>query len=422
MEINKQTKKRKQGKTLTKKITGWLHLWLGLVSGVILLAVTLSGTVFVYCDEIIDLLAGDAKYVTAQSNTPKKTPEELLTIFHKEVPDRKAFYIDMYKGADRSFRVASASVPKQKSGEKVEKKKGQRGPRGVFAYHYMNPYTGEILGNTKSYEFFYVVAHIHAQLLAGKLGKTVVGIASIIFLIQLIGGLILWWPKKWNKTTKTAAFKIKSGTQWRRKNYDLHNVVGFYALLPALFLTITGLIMAYECLTNLTMKTFGASPDAHELSKKYEPTFDASKNALSFADYQKKMFTEFPDAKQLRMGIPRNDSMTVYHIGVARFIGLKSMYDGKSFDTNKYTGEEIKYPKEIEMHEVVEHTNFDLHVGYWGGQFGKLFTFLVGIITTSLPITGFLIWWGRRNKKSKKKDEVKSIHHHRKEIGNGQLA
>jgi uncharacterized iron-regulated membrane protein len=75
-----------------------------------------------------------------------------------------------------------------------------------------------------------VVAHIHAQLLAGKFGKTVVGVASIIFFIQLISGLILWWPKKWNKTTRTAAFKIKSGTQWRRKNYDFHNVLGLFTI------------------------------------------------------------------------------------------------------------------------------------------------------------------------------------------------
>ena len=423
MEDKTQPKKKKQGKTLTKRITGWLHLWLGLVSGIILLAVTLSGTMFVYCDEIIDLFAGDAKYVTVPANAQKKTPEELLAIFHKQVPDRKAFYVDMYKDADRSFRIASATKPPKKEGEtKAVKKKGERGPRGVFAYHYLDPYTGKILGNTKSYEFFYIVAHIHAQLLAGKFGKTVVGIASIIFLAQLIGGLILWWPKKWNKTTKTAAFKIKSGTKWRRKNYDLHNVVGFYALLPALFLTITGLIMAYECLTNLTMKAFGANLDAHKASEKYEPAYDPNKKALSYTDFVKIKLNENPDAKQVRMGISGKDSVTAYHIKTAEFIGLKSMYNGKEDVTNKYTGETIKMPRDIEMNEIVEHTNFDLHTGYWWGQFGKLFTFIVGIITTSLPITGFLIWWGRRNKGRKKKKEISNIHQHRKDLTNEELA
>ena len=419
MEDKNNLKKKKQGKTLTKRITGWLHLWLGLVSGIILLAVTLSGTAFVYCDEIIDLFAGDAKYTQVPTNAVKKTPEELLAIFAKEVPDRRPFYVDMYKDANRSFRVASASKPPEVKGQKKkEKKKGERGPRGVFAYHYLDPYTGKILGSTKAYEFFYVDAHIHAQLLSGKFGKTVVGIASIIFFIQLIGGLILWWPKKWNKTTKTAAFKIKSGTKWRRKNYDLHNVVGFYVLIPALFLTITGLIMAYKCLTNLTMVTFGANPEPKAIMEKYEPAYQPDKKALSFNDYLEKNFAAYPDAKQIRMGVPGKDSATVYSVKVAEFVGLKSMYNGRDFETNKYTGEEIQYPKEVTMHEVVESTNFDLHVGYWGGQFGKLFTFIVGIITSSLPITGFLIWWGRRNKSTKKKSELTNLHQHRKTLQN----
>ena len=98
------------------------------------------------------------------------------------------------------------------------------------------------------------------------------------------------------------------------------------------------------------------------------------------------------------------------------------MYNGKEEVTNKYTGETIKFPRDIEMHEIVENTNFDLHTGYWWGQFGKLFTFIVGIITTSLPITGFLIWWGRRNKGNKKKKEISNIHQQRTEKRNEQLA
>ncbi|KAA2220775.1 PepSY domain-containing protein [Chryseobacterium sediminis] len=421
MENKKTNPKKKQGKSLTKRITGWLHLWLGLVSGIIVLTVTLSGTVFVFCDEIIDLCGGSAKYVQAPVNAKKMTPEALLVQFHQQVPDRKAFYFDTYKEADRSFRVASATKPpKDKNTAEKSKKKG-RGPRGVFAYHYLNPYTGKVIGSTKSYEFFYVVAHIHAQLLAGKFGKTVVGVASIIFFIQLIGGLILWWPKKWNKTTRTTAFKIKSGTKWRRKNYDFHNVFGFYSLLPAVFITITGLIMAYEVLTNLTQQAFGGAVDAHTIAEKYEPKFDSEKKALSYTDFIDKKFREFPEAKQFRMSIPRNDSATVYHVVAAQFIGLKSLVNGKSMETNKYTGKEIDYPKEVQMHEVIEHMNFDLHVGYWGGMFGKIFTFIIGIICTSLPITGFLIWWGRRNKSPKKNKEVKNIHQHRKDSHHEQL-
>lgn len=425
--MEKKNTKKKQGKSLTKRITGWLHLWLGLVSGIIVFAVTLSGTIFVFCDEIIDFCAGDAKYVSAPANTQKLSPEVLLAKFHEQVPDRKAFYFDSYNDAGRSFRVASATKPPKEKGKKPEDKskikkkgkgKGERGPRGVFAYHYLNPYTGKVLGSTKSYEFFYIVAHIHAQLLLNKFGKTVVGIASIIFFIQLIGGLILWWPKKWNKTTRTTAFKIKSGTKWRRKNYDFHNVFGFYSLLPAIFLTVTGLIMAYQILTDLTMKTFGATLNPEAITKKFEPKFDADKKPLTYEFFVEKTFKENPDKKQMRMFIPRNDSATVSTVVAADFIGLKTKMNGFEKAYNKYTAAEIHYPEEVEMHEAVEHTNFDLHVGHWGGIWSKILTFIVGMICTSLPITGFLIWWGRRNKGGKKAKEINKIHQHRTAIHN----
>lgn len=410
----KQTphKTKRKGKSLTKKITGWLHLWLGLVSGIILLAVTLSGTVFVFCDEIIDWYGGDAKYVQAPAQGKKLSADELLIKFKEQVPERKAFYFDSYKSPDRSFRVASATVaPKTDQ----PKEKGKRGPRGVFAYHYLDPYTGKVLGSTKSYEFFYVVAHIHSQLLLSNFGKSVVGIASIIFFIQLIGGLILWWPKKWNPTTRTAAFKIKSGTKWRRKNYDFHNVFGFYVVLPAIFLTITGLIMSYEILENLTQKTFGGTADPKPFMEKMKPPFNAEETALPFEHFVQKKFTTETDAQQVRMSIPRNDSATVFNAVSGEFIGLKSKIKGSETAFNKYNGSEIKYAEVVDRHEKIEHMNFDLHVGYWGGMFGKIFTFVVGIITSSLPVTGFLIWWGRR-KKSTREKAVKKVHEHRKAI------
>ena len=45
--------------------------------------------------------------------------------------------------------------------------------------------------------------------------------------------------------------------------------------------------------------------------------------------------------------------------------------------------------------------NYDIHVGAIGGLPGKVLAFLLSAIIASLPVTGFLIWWGRRNKEKK---------------------
>jgi uncharacterized iron-regulated membrane protein len=42
---------------------------------------------------------------------------------------------------------------------------------------------------------------------------------------------------------------------------------------------------------------------------------------------------------------------------------------------------------------------YDLHVGAFFGFPGKILAFIMSLFCASLPITGFIIWWGRRNKK-----------------------
>lgn len=394
--MHKKHIQKKKGKSPLKKITGFLHLWLGLVSGLVVFVVCLSGTLFVFCDEVIDAFGGKAKFVEARPHN-KLSEDTLVAKFRQQYPYQQPIYFDSYRERDRSFRIAA-----EEQVHNNDKKSGRK-KRGPLSYFYINPYTAKIISQNKSYEFFYLMAHLHAQLLSGKLGKTVVGISSIIFFFQLIGGFILWWPKKWNKNTRTAAFKIKSGTKWRRKNYDLHNVLGFYAVLPAMFLTITGLIMAYEFLGNVTQKTFGGDPKAIEILEQMDPKYNPSQKPASLEAIAKNMFAMGEDIRQVRSSIPskEDDSVTVLFGTTGRYIGLKSKLGGESFMIDKYSGKRIIYPEIVNTHDKIERTNFDLHVGYWGGMVGKLFTFIVGIIGTSLPVTGFLIWWGRKFKTKK---------------------
>jgi uncharacterized iron-regulated membrane protein len=47
--------------------------------------------------------------------------------------------------------------------------------------------------------------------------------------------------------------------------------------------------------------------------------------------------------------------------------------------------------------------NYDIHVGSILGFPGKVLAFLASLIGASLPITGFLVWYGRKFKKKSKK-------------------
>jgi uncharacterized iron-regulated membrane protein len=47
--------------------------------------------------------------------------------------------------------------------------------------------------------------------------------------------------------------------------------------------------------------------------------------------------------------------------------------------------------------------NYDIHTGAILGLPGKFLVFFASLLCASLPITGFVIWWGRKNKKKRSK-------------------
>ncbi|CAM1359981.1 PepSY-associated TM helix domain-containing protein [Tenacibaculum xiamenense] len=370
-----------------KKISRSIHEWLGITSGLIVFIVSLSGTLFVFCDEVISISAGEAKYVQYDGTTNKKSFEELLNNFNEKYPERELFYFDDYKDSNRSFRIASHKKLKD------------------FTFTYANPYTGEFIKDSRSYwVFFYIAAKIHSQILLNKTGQTIVGISTIIFFFELITGLILWFPKRWNKKSKQASFTIKKGTKWKRKVYDLHKVLGFYVLIPALLITVTGLIMSFKILNDVTQEVFGGTPNGHELAEKYYPKFEEGKQLVSLNTIVNNLYLLNPTSNQVRIGFPFSKETKPYYFGVAaEEIGLKTWKNGHAILINGYTGYPLEMPEKIAKHEVIEQTIFDLHCGFWMGMTGKIITFLSGLICTSLPVTGFIFWFSRKRKRKTSK-------------------
>ncbi|UBM58634.1 PepSY domain-containing protein [Marinilongibacter aquaticus] len=374
----KKTVKKK--KSLFDRVVAWLHLWPSIVSGIIVVFVCLTGTLIVYCDEIMDWTAGDAKYV--ELGEKRISTEELASALKAYNPDLKASEYVFFKDPKRSIRIRTFN-PSQKKLFQV----------------YMDPYTGKVLKCDSSIYFFFVTAHLHSELLAGDVGLWIVVISTIIFFISCLTGLILWWPKRWTKATRLASFTVRWKARFKRLNYDLHNVYGFYSLALCVILSFTGLMIMFDSLTDFSVKSLGG-----ELTHLEEvlPQADSSKTAVDLVALAYATFDGQAAEKA-------SASIWVYNLGkTGAYVfntgkaGLKSVENMDLLAYDRYTGAALEIPQGNVIHEKTENVVWQLHMGQWWGQFGKLSTFLAGIIATSLPITGFIIWWGRRKKKPAK--------------------
>src|SRR5690606_32408194 len=85
----------------------------------------------------------------------------------------------------------------------------------------------------------------------------IVGVATIIFILLSISGLVLWFPKKLRWKNLKSGFKIRTDASWKRVNHDLHNTLGFYSLILIIIMCLTGLCWSFEGYRELASNVLG---------------------------------------------------------------------------------------------------------------------------------------------------------------------
>jgi uncharacterized iron-regulated membrane protein len=385
-----------------KKYIRKIHLWIGLATGLIFFIVCLSGALLSFTEEVFGIINKDYLFVPKQ-NLPKAKIEDVIANYQKDYPQEQVFVLNSYVQKNRSFDFFSAV----KSGKKdLDGNDIFEGYKMVYA----NPYTSEIMKVDKgTLETIVILVQLHVNLFAGKIGNYIVKIGTIIFLIELIAGLYLWWPKTQN--ARKTAFKIKTGSGRKRLNYDLHRTLGFYTAIVLLVLTISGLIMAWPQIKGPVVDYFGGNSELLELEEFPQPERQNNVPDVSYNKLFDKLHNENPEVQQITFFPPQADSITAINGTIGKNIGFLNFETGQRFQFNRYTGEEMggKDLKDFLKNSEVEAGLLLIHMGLWGGMTTKVITFICGMIGASLPITGFLIWRGRRKKKNRKELKLMEI-------------
>ena len=225
-----------------RKLFGKFHLWLSVPFGVIITITCFTGALLELESEITALCKGHIAAVTPVGEAlPLNVIADRVDVTLPEDVDVKGIVVP--NSPCEAYKV-NLSKPKKTA-------------------VYVNQYTGEVIGSDERIPFYQTVFRLHRWLMdsnpgEGKVfwGKMVVGASTLAFVVILLTGLVIWWPRNRKMLKNRLQIALKKGKN--RFWYDLHVAGGFYALMLLLAMALTGLTWSFEWYKNGLYSLFGA--------------------------------------------------------------------------------------------------------------------------------------------------------------------
>lgn len=369
-----------------KKFINDVHLWLGVASGLVLFVVCLTGTIYTFEAEVDEFFNAE-KFKATYSEGAKALPAEELVAILKAKHEGKLTSINIPEDKTRTYTISL--------------KKSEKERRGTA--YYVDQYTGEIKGTGKSKtgDFFTIIMRMHRWLLLDdRGGKIIVGVATIIFVVLVISGLVLWWPSKLRLLKQ--GLKIKMSGNWKRTNHDLHNTLGFYSFILLLIMSLTGLCWSFDWYRNGLSSVLGDEVFKGRKEKpmvSVPPTPDAK--IISIEEIMAVADKELPYKADSYISFTKDSSAIVVNKTKTGFFALAA---SDKVQLDRYNGKTLKVERfeDKKLNEQIAASIRPLHTGEIYGMFSKILYFISCLIATSLPVTGTIIWLNKLKKKPAK--------------------
>ncbi|HTE31345.1 MAG TPA: PepSY-associated TM helix domain-containing protein, partial [Chryseolinea sp.] len=165
----------KDKRTTAKYWIGRIHLWLGLSSGLIVFVIAVTGCLYAFQAEIRNTLE---PYRFVEAEQKEVLPPSALRVIGETVLPGKKMHGIMYPRPGYAAQVSYYDID-------------------YYYIAYLNPYTGKVFKvSDEDSGFFNFILDGHFYLwLPPAIGQPIAASATLIFLVMMISGLILWWPR-----------------------------------------------------------------------------------------------------------------------------------------------------------------------------------------------------------------------------------
>lgn len=353
-----------------RKIAFYVHLYAGIVGGILLLVTGLTGSLIVFSDETDAFLNETAfRVAERESGVPLQfAADRVRKTYPGETP--VVFYPARQAGETHRFTL--------------------RSPAGLRLVS-VDPGNGDIVASRfRNRTFIGWTRDLHVQLLSGKNGETVVGIGGILLFLLCVTGLVVWFPRPGRKLAD--GFKVRWSAGWKRRNYDLHRAGGLFVLVLLTVTAATGVALVFDDATGKVISTLTRTP-----ARPPRPVGGGTESAppLSLDELRRKAEDALPGGELATILLPRNPGEAV---GFRKRFPGDWHHAGRSFvylDPASGKALRIDDARTAPLGMRIVNVLYPLHTGEWAGTPVRLIQVFIGLAPGLLFLSGFLMWWNR---------------------------
>jgi uncharacterized iron-regulated membrane protein len=209
---------------MIRKVLFQVHLWSGIGVGLYVVVISLTGSLLVFRVEYYKYFRPGT--TVEVRSTERFSDDALKAAVEHRYPALKVTSLTLR----RRQRNAPADVYLEGNGTKL--------------HRLFDPYTGEDLGDAepRATRVFEKVAQLHDNLLGDRKGRTINGIGGVFLAVMSLTGMVIWWPGARNVKR---GLMLKWNTSWKRFNWDLHSVFGFWTFAFVFMWAITSVYMVF---------------------------------------------------------------------------------------------------------------------------------------------------------------------------------
>ncbi|MCU6433562.1 PepSY domain-containing protein [Undibacterium sp. Jales W-56] len=377
-----------------KFISRKLHLWIGLLFGMVFVILGLTGSAIAWRHELDHMLNPDLLQASSPSGLAVGAPIRFSPTDIQTMSDTLS--------ANPRYGRPSMLVFPEHAGSVVvawyrPKTASTTAPltQEVMRQVMLDPVTLAVTGERNWGELglsrrllMPTIFHLHRYLVAGEVGKTVIGVSGLILVLTAMSGIILWWPKMRRKAI-WQAITVSHGGSWPRFHFRLHRAAGFFAAPVLLVLGFSG---CYFNLPTWIVPAVNAVASVTPAVKTLNRS-SVQQSQISPAQAVSSALSIFPQARVSRLALPTLPSAP-YEVRLRQFGEIRDG-DGAtriSIDSGDGRVLRVQDPLRAQAGDTLLNWLFPLHSGAAFGLAGRIFITCFGILPLLFFVTGLAIW------------------------------